>query len=492
MCENLADLKRDYDELRIDYENLHKMYDVLEKIIENSADAFWVFDAEGKCIRVNAAYEELIGLPREKLIGIRSKELVGSVVSEICTERLLKTRKPVTIEQEFFLTEKTALVTATPVFDSEGNLLIGICNDRDINTLQRLREQLQKAKALALDCEMKIRTFKTGQFHGTTNIIAEDARSKELLEKVYKVAQTDATVLISGETGVGKEEIAKLIHQNSRRSEEAFVRINCGAISPELIESELFGYERGSFTGANCNGKLGLFEVANQGTVFLDEIGELPLQMQVKLLRVLQEHEITRVGGTKSIKIDIRVVAATNRDLQDMVAHHLFRMDLFYRINVFPIQISPLRERPDDIIPLAMLFLKELNDRYNGNKQFSAKTLERLRHFEWTGNVRELRNCVEQAFIMSEGDTIFPKDLRLETHRQISGDGMFCRQKEEPLEQFLHRIEYEYLKDAYEECGNVRAAAKLLHMSPATFVRKRALYSEEFKEEVPGAREQIG
>lgn len=469
-------LQESYVALWEKYSNLQKMYDILEKIIENSADAFWVFDGEGKCIRVNAAYEELIGLPREKLIGIHSRDLVGSVVSEITAERLLETRQAVTIEQEFFLTGKTALVTATPVFDKEGNLVLGICNDRDINTLQRLREQLKKAKELVSDYEMKVRTLTRGQFFGTTDFIAEDTKSKNLLEKVRKVSKTDVTVLISGETGVGKEEIAKLIHQNSNRNEEAYVRINCGAISPELIESELFGYEKGSFTGANNSGKLGLFEAANKGTVFLDEIGELPLQMQVKLLRVLQEREITRVGGTKSVKIDIRVVAATNRDLRDMVEHNLFRADLYYRINVFPIHILPLRERPDDILPLAELFLRQLNHRYNGEKVFSKESADALRSFEWTGNVRELRNCVEQAFIMSEDCIIHRKDLPLEPCKKITDENWFHRASEESLDDFLKRIEYKYMVDAYQQEGNVRSAAKRLNMSPATFVRKRMLY----------------
>lgn len=477
MARSTGNLEKQYAEMKQKYEALQKMYDVLDQVIENSADAFWIFDGDGKCIRVNAAYEELIGLPREKLIGIHPKELVGTVVSEICTEQLLKTKKVVAFEQEFYLTGKSALVTATPVFDKDGSLVMGICNDRDINTLQRLREQLSTAKALATDYKMKVEALKRGQLW-KPDIIAEDAQSKKLLETVYKVAQTDSTVLISGETGTGKEEIAKLLHQNSRRRKEAFVRINCGAISPELIESELFGYEKGSFTGANSSGKLGLFEVSNKGTVFLDEIGELPLQMQVKLLRVLQEREIMRVGGTKSIQIDIRVIAATNKNLRDMVDHGLFREDLYYRLNVFPLHILPLRQRPDDILPLAREFLKQLNERYNGEKQFSAEVLRQLQRFEWTGNVRELKNCVEQAFILSESDTIHISDLRMDLHGRPASDFLFCREPDEPLEQFLNRIEYKYIEDAYQKSGNVRAAAKLLNMSPATFVRKRAIYQE--------------
>lgn len=210
----------------------------------------------------------------------------------------------------------------------------------------------------------------------------------------------------------------------------------------------------------------------------MDEIGELPLQMQVKLLRVLQEREIMRVGGTKSIQIDIRVIAATNKNLRDMVDHGLFREDLYYRLNVFPLHILPLRQRPDDILPLAREFLKQLNERYNGEKQFSAEVLRQLQRFEWTGNVRELKNCVEQALILSESDTIHISDLRMIYTDGLPSDFLFCREPDEPLEQFLDRIEYKYIEDAYQKSGNVRAAAKLLNMSPATFVRKRAIYQK--------------
>jgi PAS domain S-box-containing protein len=430
-------------------------------IFENSIGAVWISDKHGLGIRVNAAYESLSGMPREKLLGRKATELVGNVVSAICTEKVLETRKTVAIQQDYYLTGKSAIVTATPVLDKNGEIAMVICNDHDINVLQKLKEQLSQAQELVIHHEMKVEALKRRQLYGQQDIIAEDPRSKEVLERVRKVAQVDTTVLLLGETGVGKEEIAKLIHQNSKRRNEAFVKINCGAISPELVESELFGYEKGSFTGANSKGKLGLFEIADNGTVFLDEIGELPLNMQVKLLRVLQEQEITRVGGTKSIKINIRIIAATNRNLKAMVQHKLFREDLYYRINVFPLHMLPLRERPDDILPLANLFLKQLNDRYNCQKKFTTDAQQKLRQYEWTGNVRELRNCVEQAFIIVEDDTIQLRDLRSDLPQEIQNDFPFIRGQNESLEDFLRRIEYRYIQDAYEKCGNVRAAAKL-------------------------------
>lgn len=457
---------------------LRDMYDILDKVFENSADAFWIFDSNGRCIRVNAAYEKLIGLSREELIGKTASELVGNVVSEVCTNRVLETKKSVTIEQEFFLTGKTALVTATPVFDNAGRLIIGICNDRDISTFQALREQLVIEKQKSSDYKTLIETLNRSQLYGEHEIIAIDPLSKHMLDMANKVAKTDATALILGETGVGKSEIAKYIHQNSNRRKEAFIEVSCGAFPPELIESELFGYEKGAFTGANKTGKMGLFEAANHGTIFLDEIGELSLHAQVTLLHVLQEQKVTRVGSTKQTSIDVRVVAATNRDLRDMVDHGLFREDLFYRINVFPINIPPLRMRPADLGPLSQLFLRQFGERYDCTKIFGPDAMEKITGYKWPGNIRELRNSIEQAFIRSESTTIKGDDFYFEDRSKENSNLSFSQIPGESLERFLERIEYSYMQEAYAKHGNVRDAAKALSMSPATFVRKRNKYQE--------------
>ena len=252
--------------------------------------------------------------------------------------------------------------------------------------------------------------------------------------------------------------------------------MNCGAIPANLIESELFGYERGAFTGADKNGKAGLFEVADQGTIFLDEIGELPLNMQVKLLRVLQEHEVKRIGGTKPIPVDIRVIAATNRNLEEMVKKKKFRKDLYYRMMVFPLHIPPLRERRNDIIPLVQLFLEQLNRKYAFRKYFSDAALRLMVEYAWPGNIRELRNIVERAVIVTDSDEITAVNTFIAP----------CKQQTEPLyipvkhpesvhdlKAALADIEAEYIDFAYKTYGNVRLAAESLGMSHATFVRKR-------------------
>ena len=292
------------------------------------------------------------------------------------------------------------------------------------------------------------------------------------------VARIDSTVVLSGESGVGKEVFAKYIRDNSRRKDAPYVRVNCGAIPESLIESELFGYEKGAFTGANKNGKIGLFEMANKGTIFLDEIGELPLSMQVKLLRVLQEQEIERIGSAKPTKIDVRVIAATNRKLEKMIEEKTFREDLYYRLMVFPINIPSLRERRRDIQPLAEYFLKELNEKYKEKKHFSENCIMILENYQWPGNVRELKNIVERAFIISKDDEITTESIPItdaNTHmnKYQKNKEKLAVDTDKPLEEAIRELEIIYMDKAFKKYGNVRDAAESLGMSASTFVRKR-------------------
>jgi formate hydrogenlyase transcriptional activator len=263
----------------------------------------------------------------------------------------------------------------------------------DILTIGRRRFM-----SLYLESEIRAEHFE--------EIIGESPLLREVLQQVQTVAPTDATVLILGETGTGKELVARAIHDRSGRSERTFVKVNCAAIPWELLESELFGHERGAFTGAIAQ-KIGRFEVADGGTLFLDEVGEIPLELQPKLLRVLQEQEFERVGGTRTIKVDLRLVAATNRDLARMTDERHFRADLYYRLNVFPIHVPPLRERSEDIPALVRFFLQRLARPMNRQVEvIRSETLEALRRYTWPGNVRELANLVERAMILSKGRTL--------------------------------------------------------------------------------------
>lgn len=258
-----------------------------------------------------------------------------------------------------------------------------------------------------------------------------------------------------------------------------FIKVNCGAIPASLVESELFGYEKGAFTGADKNGKMGLFELANTGTIFLDEIGELPLDMQVNLLRVLQEQEIERVGGRKPIAVDVRVLAATNRNLEDMIAQNTFRQDLYYRLMIFPVNIPPLRKRPGDIVPLAQLFLDTLNKKYDFKKYLSPASVQMLLNYSWPGNIRELRNIIERAVIISNGDEITPDALPLYPTSERPLFHAHVLEPAEDLKTAVEELELSYINHAYKIHGNVRDAAASLGMTPSTFVRKRKKFQKD-------------
>jgi transcriptional regulator with PAS, ATPase and Fis domain len=279
-----------------------------------------------------------------------------------------------------------------------------------------------------------------------------------------------------GETGVGKELIASYIHQNSPRKNRPIIKVNCGAIPAQLVESELFGYEEGSFTGAKKDGKMGLLEIANEGTVLLDEIGDLPLDVQVKLLRLLQEKEIQRIGSTVSRKVDVRIIGATNRDLQKMVEGKEFRKDLYYRLSVLPITVPPLRDRPADILPLAEAFLAELNLHYHFQKKFAPSAVYEIQSYEWPGNVRELRNVIERAVILSAEEHIQPCDLGIFKQKPVKAAALSFSGQPVNLKQILMDIERDYIDAAYRMYYNVRKAAKSLSMDAATYVRKRRKY----------------
>lgn len=297
-----------------------------------------------------------------------------------------------------------------PIRDKKNKLIgsigIGFQTINDLPLDQSNRVTLDKQSSLKLSGQLFI-------FHSS--------KIKRLLELMIRVAKIDSTVLITGESGVGKGIFASLIHHNSNRSKKPFMEINCGAIPENLMESELFGYEPGSFTGAKASGKAGIFEMCNNGTILLDEIGELPFNLQVKFLRVIQEQEIFRVGGTSPRKLNVRIIAATNKNLEEMVKNKLFRADLYYRLNVLPIHIPPIRERIEDTMPLANHFLEKFNREYKANKKLDINVLKILEKYQWPGNVRELKNLIERLVIISETEVIglqhLPSDFLIQLKR---------------------------------------------------------------------------
>jgi transcriptional regulator with PAS, ATPase and Fis domain len=288
------------------------------------------------------------------------------------------------------------------------------------------------------------------------------------------VGQVDSTVLILGESGVGKEVIAHTIVRSSDRRDEPFIKVNCGAIPENLLESELFGYEKGSFTGADRKGKPGMFELAHKGTLLLDEVAEIPLNLQVKLLRAIQEQEIMRVGGTKPIKLEVRIIAATNKNLDERVKNGEFREDLFYRLNVIPITVPPLRDRKEDIPPLIEHFLRRYNDKYKLSKTISPQVIERLVNYDWPGNVRELQNIVERMVVLTREDGISLINIPPQIKPLVEKERYFHVDVADviPLKDALFQVEKKLIIKALQKYGTTRRAAEALGVDQSTVVRK--------------------
>lgn len=451
--------------------------DQLDEIFNSLNDGLYITDGKANTILINKAYQTISGLTPEQVLGQNMQDLVKKhLIDRSGSLYVLEHGKPISLHQTFS-TGKQAIISSKPIYDQGGKKLKMIVTVvRDMTELVNLQRQFE----LEISKNETLRKYM--QMHESNQqILAKDPKTLLTLRQSLKVAPLDSTVLLTGETGVGKELFAKYIYENSLRKNESFIAVNCGAISPELIESEFFGYEAGSFTGAKKGGSIGIFESADGGTLFLDEIGEMPMSMQVHLLRVLQEMQIRRVGGTENININVRVIAATNRDLRLMVEEGTFREDLYFRISVVPIQIPPLRERKMDIVPLANYFLKKINKKYQFNRRFSKEAFIAMKSYDWPGNVRELSNIVEQSAILCDQNKIMDYDLPFYagkyTVQKLSKNEMIDLQKE------MERVEGKFIINAYNEMKTVRAAAEILGMSPSTFSRRLNYYRNDFKED---------
>lgn len=438
------------DELSLKFE-LNDLIDILDRMY----DGFLLSSLDGRVFYANQAVERISGVSLDKIVGKTPNELEndGLILEQSI---FVGTKEPITIVQKL-KTGKEIFITSKPVYDKTGRIICFVANYRDLSSLESLvkkHKDVLKTPAAAND-----------------NWIGESQQTLQIKEKAAKVAKTEAIVLLLGESGVGKEVVANHIHQFSRRKDKPYIQINCGAIPEELMEAELFGYEKGAFTGAHAS-KQGLLEAANGGTVLLDEIGEMPLPLQVKLLRTLQTNTITRVGGTKKRKLNIRFIAATNKDLKKEVAKGTFREDLYYRLNVVPINIPPLRERKADIVPLAMFFLEKFNKKYQQKKAFSPETLQVFQDYHWPGNVRQLENMVERLIIMSEKAVISPYELPAEFKVKLK------QQAEEikPLKEVKKEAEIRMIQLALKKYGSIRQAAKHLKVDHSTIVRKIQKY----------------
>ncbi len=466
----------------------------LDTLIEHSYDCIYITDQNGITLHTNSAIERLTGIPKEYYIGkdVRYLEKRG-ILKKSVTLEVLRTGKTVSTVQEN-KHGKVLIITGSPIFDEEGRIVRVVINIRDVTELNRLRDELDETRKRSEKYRKELSALRKLYLKEEPSVVMSDVVMQQAYHLAMRVAGTDATVLLLGESGVGKEVFARLIHKNSSRYESgSFITVNCGAIPEELIESELFGYEGGAFTGARKEGKPGMFEMAENGTLLLDEIGELPLSMQVKLLRVLQEKKIRRVGGVRSIPINVRIIAATNRDLKEMVRRGRFREDLYYRISVVPIEIPPLRRRRKDIKPLLIHYLDKFNRKYRRSCYFVPEAIERLERYDWPGNVRELANMVERLVITCPEDAIRPEHIP-EIREDGSGPSPADGSRTAPeingeaydlsglnrsfgsLSEMLSHLERTVLAEAYRRHHSSYQVAKHLGISQSAAMRKAYKY----------------
>ena len=389
-----------------DYNDLMEEFNA---ILNSSADGIHITDGKGVTLKFNKSCERIDGVKAEYIIGKNMEELVAEgIYSESVALAVIKEKKQISMLQQ--VNGKEVIGTGTPIFKN-GQLYRIVINSRDITELRRLKEDLNEMELINEKYQEELQIMSSNDKAVNDNIIYNSNKMDNIIELALRVAKVDSTVLIQGESGVGKGVLSYFIHKNSLRSGKPFIKVNCGAIPETLVESELFGYEKGSFTGASSKGKVGLFQLADEGTLFLDEIGELSLNSQVKLLNVIQNKELTRVGGTSIIPINVRIIAATNRNLVDMIKNKTFREDLYYRLNVIPVEIPPLRDRREDLAPLILHFVSSLNKKYNYNKEISSEAMNVLLNYDWPGNVREIENLIERLIVITKASIINRKDL---------------------------------------------------------------------------------
>ncbi|MBK5254260.1 MAG: sigma 54-interacting transcriptional regulator [Peptostreptococcaceae bacterium] len=456
------------------------MQNQLNNIFDYSSGGIFITNSNGIVIFANDAYGNATGLALKNIIGKNISDLGASgVFNPLITPTILKTGENFTTLQKLG-TGKHAIISGSPIYDSSGTpILIITC----VNVITKIIKadfpnQFYDASTLKFNINKRMNVH-------SIDIIAESQIMKALLQEAIKAARYDVTILLLGETGVGKEVIASIIHASSARNNEKFVKINCSAISPSLLESELFGYEAGSFTGALTKGKLGLFEVADKGTLLLDEIGDLPIELQGKLLRVIQSHEFYRIGGLIPIKSNVRIISSTNKDLEEMINKGEFREDLFYRLNVVSINIPPLRDRNADIKPLLLHFCYFYNKKYGTNKQFSNELLNVLVNYYWPGNIRELKNLVERLLVLCIEDMLLPEHLYSKykfSRVKSPSDNVIQVNKVIPLKEAISTVEKILVTKAMAMTRSTRKAAELLGVSQSTIMRKLKENDVEFQD----------
>lgn len=457
----------------------------LKELLNYYYGNIFVVDGKGKIIYANASAAESVGSTIDDITGknCQEMEMEGYYDKSVALDAIRKKKRVLSVYKTRI--GLNVVCSANPILDECGNVTRVVVFSQDEALMREIMNDVEEERKKNISIQQTLSYIQEKM--ACQNIVSSSPEMERLFKMLLNVARTDTTVTIYGESGTGKEVLANFVHQNSMRSNKPFIPINCAAIPAELMEAEFFGYEKGSFTGANREGKAGLFEMADHGTIFLDELGEMPLSLQSKLLRVLESGEVKRIGSSKTIKTDVRIIAATNRNLTKMVNEKTFREDLYYRLNVIPVNIPPLRKRPEDIEALSEHFLNEFNRKYGRNVEISEDVLNKFKKYSWPGNIRELKNEIER-YVVTEGQvsSVLNDNIR---HSMTDVNIKFTNSnisknitvKNIPLKEVMDRYEIEYIRHVIDDCeGVMTEAAKRLGIHRSALYKKIDKFKEKY------------
>ncbi|GED71822.1 sigma-54 dependent transcriptional regulator [Brevibacillus reuszeri] len=451
----------------------NELLGLISTIFNTSHDGLAICDRKGYVLLYNQAYLQLTGVSADILDNYSFiQQLDMEIVSDSTAVKAIQTKKIYSTAIDYGNGRKT-INTATPVLDENQQLLFVVGNVRDITELNQLQRELEETRQINAEFQKALEQIQNGS-ESNEQLVYRSGIMHRIVALAQRFAKNDSPLLLLGESGVGKDVLANYIHTQSGLGGD-FIKINCGAIPDHLLESELFGYEKGAFTGAN-HAKEGLFELADKGTIFLDEIGDLPYPLQVKLLNVLQDGKIRRLGGKNVRRVQMRIIAATNSDLEAMVEQKRFRQDLYYRLNVLSITIPPLRERREDIPALVFYYLKKMEQKYELEKRIEPEAMETLTQYDWPGNIRELKNVVERTYHMCENGKIKVDELPTSIQRSTKVSLPVTIESFDtplPLKEAVQRFEKEYIYRMLAQTKTMQECADLLKVNISTLVRKK-------------------